>query len=256
MFLHLPTTHLRPTTFFAPYSRTCLVFPYRPSLVRQLLGSISSRSLVFCCFLNSLSDSCRSHARSVPSALNSMDMHADGIHVATGQIGSRAEIRVWRADTLETVSILHGAHTRGVASVAFGGPDGNVRCKAFWVEMLWDMGSRIPGAASWQHAPLTAGRTRHAMDISSVWSLGASPLTFSVSISLPSMVCGLFADACQHWARGQPLHCSLGLAAGQAAGADLRPQGAREWDNTNDRLCNWHPLRHPHPSHPLVPSTS
>ena len=44
---------------------------------------------------------------------------AVGDVVATGEIGRTPKIIVWRTDTMETLSILTGAHTRGVCQLAF-----------------------------------------------------------------------------------------------------------------------------------------
>ena len=43
--------------------------------------------------------------------------------MATGQIGRDPTIHVWHMDTLETMSILKGFHTRGVCAIDFH-PDG------------------------------------------------------------------------------------------------------------------------------------
>ncbi len=46
-------------------------------------------------------------------------MHPDGVHVATGQMGKRPTVVVWRNDTMEVVSTLQGLHQRAVCQVAF-----------------------------------------------------------------------------------------------------------------------------------------
>lgn len=50
----------------------------------------------------------------------SLALHPKGLLVATGQVGRDPSIRVWDSETLETASVLHGAHARGVASLSFG----------------------------------------------------------------------------------------------------------------------------------------
>ena len=47
--------------------------------------------------------------------------------VATGQVGNDPLLCVWDTAAMHTISILHGAHTKGIAAVSFGGPDGKVR---------------------------------------------------------------------------------------------------------------------------------
>ncbi len=57
---------------------------------------------------------------------SSIALHGDHCIVATGQVGDNPLICVWDTATLQTLSILHGTHTRGVANVSFGGPDSKV----------------------------------------------------------------------------------------------------------------------------------
>lgn len=53
--------------------------------------------------------------------LISLALHRDGVLVATGQVGADPKICVWNSDTMDTVSIMHGVHKRGVATLSFGG---------------------------------------------------------------------------------------------------------------------------------------
>jgi WD40 repeat protein len=46
-------------------------------------------------------------------------MHPDGIHVATGQMGKKPSIVVWRSDTMTPVVTLQGLHRRAVCQLAF-----------------------------------------------------------------------------------------------------------------------------------------
>ena len=52
-------------------------------------------------------------------------MHPDGVTCATGQMGKKPSIVVWRTDTLAPVCVLEGMHRRAVCQLAFS-PDG--RC--------------------------------------------------------------------------------------------------------------------------------
>lgn len=52
--------------------------------------------------------------------------HPDGIHVATGQMGRKPRIVVWRTDTMETVSVIEGFHRRAVCNLAFDQKDGRM----------------------------------------------------------------------------------------------------------------------------------
>jgi WD40 repeat protein len=71
-----------------------------------------------------------------------MAMHSDETTIATGQVGHDPCIRVWNSITLETVSILHGAHQRGVGAVSFSSANDVQRVRllgqkvARWVEMI------------------------------------------------------------------------------------------------------------------------
>lgn len=49
----------------------------------------------------------------------SLTMHPDKVKVATGQVGKSPQILVWDSKTLQTVSIMKGAHTDGIGILAF-----------------------------------------------------------------------------------------------------------------------------------------
>ncbi len=53
----------------------------------------------------------------------SLAIHPDGVTVATGQMGKKPTIIVWRTDTLAPVAVLEGLHRRAVCQLAFS-PDG------------------------------------------------------------------------------------------------------------------------------------
>ena len=57
----------------------------------------------------------------------SLCLHGDRQHVATGQIGKAPYICVWSSATLDTVSILKDGHQNGVAALSFD-KDGTVSC--------------------------------------------------------------------------------------------------------------------------------
>eukprot|EP00049_Salpingoeca_infusionum_P015006 m.287561 g.287561 ORF g.287561 m.287561 type:complete len:1929 (-) comp15790_c5_seq3:4131-9917(-) len=80
-----------------------------------------------------------------------MDMHESKEIVCTGQIGSGGRICVWQVATLETVSILNGPHSRGVASVRFGQQDRHRYLVSCGLEdahtiVVWDWVKGIPRA--------------------------------------------------------------------------------------------------------------
>jgi echinoderm microtubule-associated protein-like 6 len=54
----------------------------------------------------------------------SMDMHPDGVLVATGELGPKPYIFVWDSETMEIKNQWKGAILKGVAAVAFS-PSGN-----------------------------------------------------------------------------------------------------------------------------------
>ena len=56
----------------------------------------------------------------------SLALHPERSLVATGQIGKTPFICVWDTSTLDTVSILQGAHERGISALGFNS-EGNVR---------------------------------------------------------------------------------------------------------------------------------
>eukprot|EP00045_Choanoeca_perplexa_P020173 m.296054 g.296054 ORF g.296054 m.296054 type:complete len:157 (+) comp65081_c0_seq1:46-516(+) len=87
----------------------------------------------------------------------SMAMHNDEATVATGQVGHNPAIRIWDAVTLETVSILHGAHQRGVGAVVFSSANHQQRLASIGLEddhrvAVWD----------WKHGTLLATCAGHS----------------------------------------------------------------------------------------------
>ena len=56
----------------------------------------------------------------------SLALHPNQQVVATGQVGDNPMVCVWDTTGMHTISILHGTHTKGIATVSFGGPDGKV----------------------------------------------------------------------------------------------------------------------------------
>jgi len=79
-----------------------------------------------------------------------MAMHEDEVTMATGQVGRDPCIRVWSSATLETLSILHGAHQRGVGAVVFSSANGQQRVRPLLARVL----ERVSDTLFWNAASL------------------------------------------------------------------------------------------------------
>ncbi len=108
--------------------------------VRVLAVERYECTLVFLIHCSPCQDSCNAHASCCSLVVCGrymfahtddvicLAMHPDGVHVATGQMGKRPTIVVWRCDTMQVVSTLQGLHQRAVCQLAFSS-DG--RCGSY-----------------------------------------------------------------------------------------------------------------------------
>jgi len=53
-----------------------------------------------------------------------MDVHPNGLYVATGEIGPKPSIYVWDTNTMQAIWHFKGGLTKGIANLAFS-PSGN-----------------------------------------------------------------------------------------------------------------------------------
>ena len=116
-------SHFSSPLFLYSHSLSVFLFSYRGYDCRNNLHYTSSGDMVYHVAGLGIVYSKATHQQRYYSAhtddILCLALHPKKSLVATGQIGRDPTVHVWNVETMETMSILQGQHSRGVCAVDF-----------------------------------------------------------------------------------------------------------------------------------------